>query len=745
MRSLITIPFFLTLFHLSLAQHAQQRPRIGLALSGGGAKGLAHIGVLKAFDSAGIKIDYITGTSMGAVIGSLYAIGYSANDIEKMSKKIDWDVMLSNQSSLRGFVMEEKEEYGRYAVELPWVKRKFRLPAGVLEGEELWLKFAELFFPVYNVKDFSRFAIPFKCISADVVTGEAVASDSGDIVTAIRSSIAIPTLFTPVEINGRMLIDGGVVRNFPVKDVREMGADIVVGSHTATGLLPKEKVSSALQVLMQIAFFNEIAGNRNEEPLCDIYVRIPLDNYSMASFNRAEEILEAGIEEGRKLYPGLKQLKDSLDRIYGEDTRPAKTLPKVDSIKISSIEITGLEKTTFEFFDHMMGFEKGKYYTSEQLSKMIRRVFGTRYYSRIKYELIPRSDGSVTVVFDVVENPISFAKLGVHYNKYTGISLIGNLTTRNLFLPHSRSLVTLNIGQNFRVRTEHLQYLGRGKKIALIAGMQYDRLDMTTYDRFRKDGLYGAQVFKADGKFEYSANRKFTVGAGTRFEWIRYSPSIQSVFEIAGKNNFVTSYGFFAVNTLNKSVYPNRGIKIEGELGAVYDQHPRLKFYSAGEPITNPDSIGISYDNYQRAILNSEAYLPLSSRWTLTGLFQGGINFSYRQSILNDFSVGGLSRLFRNQVLFAGLDENTINTSSVAALQFGLRYELYNNLYAIARANGLVNNFVSVNNILQKPNFLSGYALTLGYNFALGPFEISTMFCDQSKKLRSYINLGISF
>jgi NTE family protein len=392
-----------------------------------------------------------------------------------------------------------------------------------------------------------------------------------------------------------------------------------------------------------------------------------------------------------------------------------------------------------------MGFEKGKYYTSEKLSKMIRRVFGTRYYSRIKYELQPLPDGSVKIIFDVVENPVTFAKLGVHYNKFTGISLIGNLTTRNFFLPHSRSLLTVNVGQNFRARTEHLQYLGRGKKIALILGMQYDKMDMVTYDNFHKDGLYGVQAYKADGKFEYSANRKFTVGAGTRFEWIKYRPSIQSVFDLAGKNNFMTSYGFFSVNTLNKTVYPNRGIKIEGEFGSVYDQHPELTFYSDGEPVTNPDSLGITYDNYQRAILNSEAYLPISSRWTFTTSFQSGINFNYRQSILNDFSVGGLSKLIRNQVLFAGLDENTITTSSVAALQIGLRYELYNNLYAIARTNGLVNNFVSVNNILQKPNSLSGYSLSLGYNSALGPFEISTMFCDQSKKLRSYINLGISF
>ncbi|MEP7258814.1 MAG: POTRA domain-containing protein, partial [Flavitalea sp.] len=523
------------------------------------------------------------------------------------------------------------------------------------------------------------------------------------------------------------------------------GADIIIGSRAASGLLPKEKVNNALQILMQIAFFKEAASSKSDLALCNIYVPMPLDNYTAASFNKAGEIMQVGIEEGRKLFPLFKQLNDSLDKLYGEVTIQPNRLPKVDSLKISSIDVRGLNKTTFDFFSHMMGFEKGKYYTSARLSKMVRKVFGTRYYSRIVYTFEPLDDGSVKVIFDVVENPVTFAKLGIHYNKFTGISLIGNLTTRNFFLPHSRSLLTVNVGQNFRARAEHLQYLGRGKNIALILGMQFDHLDINTYNAFHKDGLYGARFFKADGKFEYSANRKFTVGAGTRFDWISYNPSIQSVFQISGKNNFLTTYGFFAVNTLNKSVYPSRGIKIDGEFGLVYQQNPSLTFYTDGQPVMDPDSFGISYNNYQRAVLNAEGYLPVTSKWTIMGYFQGGINFRYKQSILNDFNIGGLTEVFRNQIRFAGLDENSVNTPSVAALQGGVRYEFYNNVYGLARVNGLVNNFISVNNILQKPNFLTGYSLSLGYNFALGPLEISTMYCDQSKQLRSYINLGISF
>lgn len=721
------------------------RPTIGVALSGGGAKGLAHIGILKAIDSAGLKIDYLTGTSMGSIIGALYAVGYSAADIEKMARKVDWDAMLTNQSSLRGLVMQEKDEYSRYAIELPWENNGFRLPSGVLEGEELWLKFAELFFPVYNIKDFSRFSIPFKCISADIATGEAVVLDTGEIVTAIRSSMAIPSLFTAIEQNGKRLVDGGVVRNFPVRDVKEMGADLVIGSRVAMGLKPKEKVNNAFQILMQIVFFKEAASSKEEIELCNIYVPMPLDDYTAASFNRSGEILEHGLEQGRKLYPALKKLADSLDDIYGKRTLPSKRLPTIDSVYITDVEINGLKHTTRDFFNHMMGFETGRFYTSARLGRMTRKVFGTRYYSRIVYRFVPGENGAAKIVFDVEENPVSFAKLGVHYNNFTGISMITNLTSRNLFLPHSRSLLTLNIGENMRARAEHLQYLGRGKNVALVLGGQYDNMQITTYDDFKRDGLYRMQVFRADGRMEYSANRKFTVGAGTRFEWIKYKPGLQSVFDLEGKNEFVTSYSFFAVNTLNKRIYPARGIKVEGEAGIVYNQSPDITFYQDGTPVDHPDSLGISYKDYQKASISFEGYVPLSDRLTFTSEFQSAVNFNYTQSILNDYSIGGLVKTFRNQIPVAGLEENSFNTPSVAVARLGFRYEIYNNVFIMGRADGLINNFISTNNILQKPAFVSGYALTFGYNFALGPLEISAMYSDKPGKLHGYINLGIPF
>ncbi len=536
-----------------------QRPKIGLVLSGGGAKGLAHIGILKAIDSAGLKIDYLTGTSMGSILGALYAIGYSADSIEKITRGIDWDLLLSNQSSMRSMIMEEKSEYGKYDIELPWVNHWFRFSTGVIEGEELWLKFSELFRPVYNVKDFSKFSIPFKCLATDVSTGETVVMDTGEIVSALRASMAIPGIFTAVDYDGKKMVDGGIVHNFPVKDVRDMGADIVIGSNVSGPLRSRDQVTNALQVLLQIVFFREAADTRTQIPLCNIYVSQPLEKYGMGNFGDASNILQEGLDEGRRLYPQFKKLADSLNAIYGPQEVVKNRLPSVAPFKISAYQIKGLLHTSEGFFLQSMNLRTGHYYTADTLARMVRRAFGTRYDNRITYSLEPLPDSSNRIVFEVDENPLTFAKIGLNYNQFSGISAILNLTSRDFFTPTSRSLVTLNIGQNFRARAEHVQYFGRRANFTFTLGTQFDDFQITTYNtKFKESGLYDQNYFKLDGHFGYSTNRDLTFGLGGRFEYIDYDPSLTSSLEFKGNNNFVTNYFFIRSNTLDRPVYPRK-------------------------------------------------------------------------------------------------------------------------------------------------------------------------------------------
>lgn len=720
------------------------RPKIGVTLSGGGAKGLAHIGILKAIDSAGLRVDYVTGTSMGSIIGSLYAVGYSADSIEKVARTIDWDLLLSNQSSLRSIFMEEKDEYAKYVIELPWVNHRFRLPAGVLQGQELWLKFSELFFPVYNEKDFSKFSIPFRCIGTDVGTGEAVVMKEGEIISAVRSSMAIPSVFTAVEFNGRKLIDGGLVRNFPVKDVKEMGADFVIGSNVATGLMPSEKVRNALQVLLQVAFFREAEDNKKEVAQCDIYIPFDMEKFSMGSFGDSKELMEMGLQEGRKLYPRFKKIADSLEALYGPAPPRVKRLPEVPAVVISSFEVRGVDKTSAEFFIHTMNFEINEFYTARKLANMVRQAYGTRYYSRVTYSLVPQPDGTSKIIFDVTEYPFTFAKLGLHYNRFTGVGLIANLTTRNFFTTNSRSLVSVNIGETFRIRGEHLQYLGRLKNVALLLETQYDNFDIGTYSESKQNGLYNLNFFKIGSKLQFSAKRQFTVGVGSRFEWVKYSPKISTDLEFKGSKKFFTPFAYLAHNSLDKSIYPRRGFKLDMEAGWVAPQNSHIRFYENGVQVP-PGVIFISDHSFYRSSFNLETYTPLSKRTTLLFNVQGGANFDYADNALNEFVIGGLTKTFRNQITFAGLPEGAEYSSSAAALQGGLRVQIFNNTYLMGRANVLFNNFVEDSGFFATRDFFSGYALTFSYNFALGPLEISAMYCDQTGKIQSYVNLGIPF
>lgn len=750
MRHLFFVICLFLFGYRSLAQQLPDRPTIGLTLSGGGAKGLAHIGILKAIDSAGLNIDYITGTSMGSVIGSLYAIGYSADSIEALARNIDWELLLSNQSTLRSVFMDEKEEYSRYIVELPWVNKRFRLPTGLLEGQELWLKLAELYFPVSHIKDFSQFSIPFKCVATDVGTGDAVVMENGEIVTAVRSSMAIPSFFTAVKVKTATLIDGGIVRNFPVQDVKRMGADIVIGSNVSTGLLSSDKVRNAIQVLLQVAFFREAEDQRNEVPLCDIYVDHALDKYNMGSFGQAKDILEAGIRKGRALYPQLKKLADSLNALYGPSPLRRNRLPEMERVKITAFELNGLKNTSIEFFINTLDLHTGQWYSAKDLSEMIRHAFGTRYYNRILYALHELPDATYKIVFDVVENPLSFAKLGLHYDKFSGISAIVNFTTRNFITTNSRSLVTVNVGDNIRARAEHLQYIGRHKNFSFSLGAQYDRFNINTYDKvstnkaYRENGLYKRQYSEFYSRLTYSANRKWAAGLGFKMEFLDFKPIISGRFELDGRNNFPTVFTYLKYNNLDRPVFPNRGMKLDVEIGRVLRQHENISILQEGQLVTG-NGYAVVTDPYTRGAMHLEYYSPVSDKLTWLGNVQSGVNLNASHNLMNEFSIGGMLPLYHNQITFAGLPEATTYAASVAVVMGGLRYEFLSNTYLTGKANVLFTNFLTRSAFFDNPDFFSGYALTFGYNFALGPLEVGAQYSDQLRRVTSYVSLGISF
>lgn len=750
MRALSTLLIAFFLCHLPTPAFPQKtgRPKIGLTLSGGGAKGLAHIGLLKAIDSAGLKVDYLTGTSMGAVVGAMYAIGYSGAEIEAIARNIDWDLLLSNQLALRSLTMEEKRDYGKYPLEFAFKDGRPQLPAGLLAGQELWLKLAEIYFPAHNQADFSQFPIPFKCIATDIVKGKGVVLDSGNLTMAVRASMAIPTVFTAVNIDGRRLVDGSVIRNFPVEDVRKMGADFVIGSTVSGGLATEEELKSLVDVLFQLAFLKESEDYKKQIPLCDIFIQQPIDRFSNSSFGDANAIIDSGNAEGARRYAQIKHLADSINSRWGAvplaHERPLKAL---DSIRITGLEVRGLDRTTLPEFRNNSGFAAGNYYTDSSLNMLIRRAAGSRAYQSIYYSLLPAPGDAngEKIVFDLIENPSSHTQLGLNYNSFAGISLLLNLTGRNVLFPYSKSSLTLNLGENMRARAAHAQYYSYIKNAGLFTKAQFESYKVNTFSDLKRRGQYREIYFLGESKAMYTGNRNFDYGIGARYEHIAFKPLVQTGQDIRGKNAFFSLFGQTHVNTLDQYNYPNSGVRASLEVAQVLKQSPRVAYESYGTTAPPPpDSSAYAETNsYQRIVLNAEVYRRIRSKWVVQTQLQAGLNT--RHSLVNNFQLGGLTRTMRNQILFAGAEEGTLNTPSVVTLSLGLRYNFAKDFYALLRTNGAVYDLFKNPKKPDFTQFISGHALTLAYNSTIGPVEVSLAYRDQDSKILTYVNLGIPF
>jgi len=226
---LIQILFISSAFSQASTESIQRkRPTIGLVLSGGGAKGFAHVGVIKVLEEAGIQPDYIGGTSMGSIIGGLYAIGYSTEYMEDMIRNRDWDLLLQDKIPRKLLTYEEKENAERLLITFPLSIKGIKMKTGLYSGQNIETLLTTLTTPVYNEPDFNKFQTPFLCIGTDLITGEEVILENGKLDQAMRASMAIPSFFNPYEYQGHILVDGGVINNYPVNRIKEIGADIII-------------------------------------------------------------------------------------------------------------------------------------------------------------------------------------------------------------------------------------------------------------------------------------------------------------------------------------------------------------------------------------------------------------------------------------------------------------------------------------------------------------------------------------
>ena len=369
----LLILFFIFFFHWSFSQEPERKnPRVGLVLSGGGAKGLAHIGVLKTLDSLGVRIDYVAGTSMGAVIGGLYASGYTGKQLDSIVTSTKFDLLISDEVPRKSKTFYERKNAEKYALSLPFSNFKIHLPSSISRGQNVFNLLSKLTLDVTEIDDFSKLPIPFYCIATDMKTGQEVILDRGNLAQAIAASSALPTLYQPVTLDNKVLMDGGIVNNYPIMGLESKNLDIIIGIDVQDNLLEIYELESVSNIMIQINNFRAAKEMKDKSKLTDVYIKPEVSGFSVVSFKDGTKIMNQGQIATLQYLEELKTIAKAQSF-----TKTEAIIPDFDKIKINDISISGLEKYTPSYVRGKLRFRTGETISFDDFSKGVNNLIAT--------------------------------------------------------------------------------------------------------------------------------------------------------------------------------------------------------------------------------------------------------------------------------------------------------------------------------------------------------------------------------
>ncbi|MBC7390340.1 MAG: patatin-like phospholipase family protein [Opitutaceae bacterium] len=755
---------FILTFLLRVTLVAQKKPEIGLVLSGGGAKGLAHIGVLEVLDEVGLKVNYITGASMGSIIGALYAIGYTGDSIHKIAMSEKWEILLTNQVSLEYLPPEEKSEYGQFNLELSYENKKLNTPNGLLDGHLLGLELSRLTLPVSDRKKFTEFPIPYKCVAANIEKGTVEILDSGNIVQAISASMAIPSLFKPVEFNGMFLIDGGVLRVFPVSELKEMGADIVIGVNVSAGTLPAKKLGSIPSVLFQSIFLAGSVDFLKQKKNVDYLIEPPLSNYSAADFGKVDSLIKLGRQQAELLRPSFIQLKDSLEKLYpGQYTRNV-VLPVKKDISYVELEVKGLKKYPETYVLAGLKLPKEGTVNIEDLNININLLVATRDFRKISYETIYEKErnGNKLLIY-VQESSRYTAQMDINYNTLFKSSVILNLTARNLGIQNSKLVSSLNIGDNIRIKAAYKIYVGNKRMGQICAGTFFDQFDLPSspgngsvllFSKLQKMNQYG---FNLQYNQRVSTNLILLSSLARDFYSIKTLIDANEDVTHIQSNNYALNAGFL-YNSLNITNYPTAGWKVY--LNASQILNYKYRFVDNNNEEINSDQVmtAIGKQNapnkdFQQIYLSVSNCFKIIRKTIFLNSFYSGLTFNTPVTYSHFYKTGGLRENFIGNVPVAGMKEFSHRSSpflmnNIVSYQPGIQQQILKPFYLILRTSisaisDQIENIDFGSNQVEKR--INGISLTTAYNSPAGPLEFSLIRSNQFRDYMIYVNFGYNF
>ena len=750
------------------------RPKVGLVLGGGGAKGAAHIGVLKYIEEIGLPIDYIVGTSMGSIIGGLYALGYSPDELQTLISEMDWSKYMSNDVNRRDISSADKNRRSTYLLTVPFNtgelldKLKDRglrdpldgeatptgsfigsLPSSFISGADLLNLFNSLCIGYQDPIDFNELPIPFACVATNLTTGEAAVLRSGKFPEAIRASMAIPGVFSPVTIDGQLLVDGGLVNNFPADVCREMGADIIIGIEVAHGMITDvNKLQSLPQLASQIKNIMIKGNNEENRKLCNLYFHPEVNDFGTLSFTTEaiDTIVQRGYNHATAYRDQLLAIKEHLVE-YGA---PQKTLqaPKaqnisVDTLRLETITMDNVNAKEFHWLLRKSKLRLSQPIPASDLERALNTFKGTGHFSSIEYRLTPATNLSDTAAdndFDLhykfnLSEPNRFS-VGLNYNSEESAAAIVNLGLGQNRFSGWRYNLTARLGLNPRVSNTltwagislanfNLSYDFHRAKHSVFFTTQAQALAFNQH-RLR---LYISEFHLRNVQTQVGLESESTVYTtpphfGEEDEDTGYTKRL--------KNSSWGPYAKLSFDNMDHAFFATKGLYFNVEI------HERIS-KRTDEPLTDLSLSFKHYTTFGRFTLIPQLYTR--------HLFGDQVQYSHLNILGGD--VAG--RYYDHQLPFVGINNTTFANSQTSIVRVDLRYRMFRKHYLTVLGNYMrsapnLGTLVSIDD--NTPGYGYGFwgaGLKYSYDSPIGPISFDVHYSDLTRDWGSYFSLGYVF
>ena len=736
MKKFVIILICLLTIGAASAEEKSQRKKVAVVLSGGGAKGVAHVGVLKVLEKAGIPIDIITGTSMGSIVGGLYAIGYNAHSLDSVVRNQDWTYVITDRENLKNQSLNDRKKQSTYIIStgMTSIKRN-KNAGGIITGKNIAELFDKLCVGYTDSLDFSRdLPIPFACVATDIINYEEYDFHNGRLPQAMRASMAIPAVFSPVRLNGKVLVDGGMRNNYPVDIAREMGADIVIGVSVHDHPLTYDDVWGTMSVLSQILDVN--CKNKFEENKAntDLFMYVDPDGYSAASFSATaiDTLILRGENEAMRHWDEIIALKKRIgidDSFKPTILHPLRPKVMTEKQKITGCEFINMTPQDERFLNQKFHLKKLDSIHTELEQEITTSMRIDLFYQTAECRVVQGSHGNVLKLIAGNRKRSQF-HAGARYDteEYAAVQL-------GLDIPMKTSVpvntdFTLRLGKRLMARGELTIHPLNFTRPTLRCTFYRNDIDIYTNGDRDYNILYNQ--FQAEITPINFNLRHFNLQMGVRWDYMHYRNKLgsQSSMQVTLENEHFYSYrGRMDYNSEDNWYFPTRGARLKAEYAYLTDNFAKLD-----------NKIGMSEVN-----ANWRKSFTFGSRFTLQPMFYGRILLGTIVPPVLGNTIGGewFGHYVEQQMPFAGIgnmehvDKQFLAAQLQAQQRMGTNHYLLFRLAAGQQADHLKN--------LKDRSPLIGSQIAYYYNTLLGPAGATIGYSNHTKQVYFYLNLGYDF